>query len=348
MAEENRSTPEGLVMAKELTLIEARVKRFSMESHQADNNGQTSASGNSKFSGANDEENSIRSAKSLYDGQDSESMPMKEGENIYIGTAADKEYEASPFWQYPFLVHGVQPNRSAVRPTTQTHDMDLGNNNKIPGVNNIPVGVHVHDHTSSTPPPTAIQYSATTYSIPQHFNPGEVAGTPEFPMPRHSMPGQFIIPGQTAGAAAAPQDPTPASSSILPELLPIPVPDKASDGTAAAGATGTSKRKRVRERLACAFCQELGHLVDNCPFLPCKHCNNMGHIGKNCLTLPRRGKCVAKCSLCEKPSHRRHECPSRPCRYCGVMGHVGRACPIMTEKRLERKRKADAWRQAPR
>lgn len=158
---------------------------------------------------------------------------------------------------------------------------------------------------------------------------------------RSKITGEFI-PGPTAGVAARPaplQFPTPTSSEI-PEQLVIPDPQDPD-----AAATGPSSKNRTR-RASCIFCQELGHGVDNCPFLPCKHCTNMGHIGKNCPTIPRNRKYVANCSSCKKPTHGRKECPSRPCRYCGLMGHVGRACPIMTEKRAERKRKTDAWRQA--
>lgn len=316
MAEENRPTPEALDTAKELTLIEAKGETFPMDSHRADN--PPSATENTKFAGAN--EKIVTSANTLHDDQDSENIPIKE--NTHIGVA--NEYEATQFLEYPMLVHGNHPNSPAVGATTPTH-MDPGN---IPGVNNIHVGVQNH----ASIPPTAIQYPAATYSIPQQFNPGEVAGAPRFPMPGHSIPGQFI-PGQTPGAAA-PQFLTPTSS--IPEQ---PIPSQAS------GADTGSSSSSVR-RAICHFCQELGHRVDVCPFLPCKHCTNMGHVGRNCPTLLRNRKWVAKCSLCEKPCHRRHECPSRPCRYCAVMGHVGRACPIMTEKRAERKRKADAWRQA--
>lgn len=287
-----------------------------MDSHHADN--PPSASENTKFSG--DNEKNVTSAKTLCNDQDSESPPIKE--NTHIG--AVNEYEATKLWEYPILAHRIDPNSPAVGATTPTH-MDPGN---IPGVNNIHVGVQ--NHVSI--PPTAIQYSAATYSIPQQFNPGEVAGAPRFPIPRHSIPGEFT-PGQTAGAAAS-QFPTPTSS--IPEQL---IPSQASG-------VATGKSSISVRRPTCSFCQELGHRVDFCPFLPCKHCTNMGHVGKDCPTLLRNSKWVTSCSLCEKPCHRRHECPSRPCRYCAVMGHVGRTCPIMTEKRAERKRKADAWRQA--
>ena len=319
MAEENRSTPEALDTAKELTLIEAIVETSPMDSHHADN--PPSASENTKFSGAN--EKNATSAKTLYDDQNSESIQIKE--NTHIGAA--NEYEATQLAEYPTLVHRIHPNSPAVGATTPTH-MDSGN---IPGANNI--HNEVQNHASI--PPTAIQHSAATYSIPQQFNPGEVAGEPRFSMPGHSIPGQFI-PDQTAGAVA-PQFPTTTSST--PEQF---IPSQASG-------IATEKSSSSIRRATCSFCQELGHRVDGCPFLPCKHCTNMGHVGRNCPTLLRNRNCrnwVAKCAMCEKPCHRRHECPSRPCRYCAVMGHVGRTCPIMTEKRTERKRKADAWRQA--
>lgn len=202
----------------------------------------------------------------------------------------------------------------------------------IPGVNNIHFGAQNH----ASIPPTTIQDSAATYSIPQQFNPGEFAGTPKFPMPGHSiLPGEFI-PCQTAGTAA-PQFPTPTSS--IPEQF---IPSQASG-------VATGKSRSCIRRATCSFCQELGHRVDRCPFLPCKHCTVMGHVGINCPTLPKNRysrSWLSGCSLCEKPCHRRNECPCRPCRYYAVMGHVGRACPIMAKKRTELKRKGDAWRQA--
>lgn len=148
---------------------------------------------------------------------------------------------------------------------------------------------------------------------------------------------------------------TPASSIPIPEqeqLISPPSNASGTDPAAADSAKRTTRDHSVR-RVSCIFCQELGHRVDSCPFLPCIHCTIMGHIGKNCLTVTlvrsRKTKGNANCILCskkEKPIHRLYECPFRPCRYCDAMGHIGRACPIMTAKRVERKRKAEAWRNA--
>lgn len=274
-----------------------------MDSHHADNPPNTGE--NTTSSGAN-EEYVTTSAKTLNGDQDSESIPIKE--NTHIG--AVNIYEATQFWEYPIL--RIHPNSPAVGATIPTHmdggpipaKQDPGN---IPGVNNLHVGVHYHAST----PPTGIQNPAATYSIPQQFNPGEVAGAPRFPMPRvprHSIPERFI-PGQAAGAA-----------------------------------TGTSGRP-VR-RFTCSFCHELGHRVDGCLHLPCKRCGNMGHIVRTCPIFSRDLKWVAKCSICKEPGHRRDECPSRPCRYCAIMGHVGKDCLNIVARLAVQERKADARRQA--
>lgn len=332
-----------------MTLIQAKVKTFSMDSRDHADDILPSANENNSISG-----------EALYDDQDSDSSeemaPIKKNTNI--GGGANEYEESQLFGEYPILAHHwLHPHSPAVGATTQ-NQMDSSNDIPV-GVNNIPgVGV-VQNHAASILP-TAIQYSAATYSIfpqQQQLSSGEVvAGASQFPIPGHSnIPGQFFIPGpgqQTADAATIPQLPTLASS--IPEQQPI-LPSNASGAAAAAEDTAPAKKKRNREarRASCIFCQEIGHRVDYCPFLPCKICANMGHIGKNCptVTLPRSRKAIGKrnCRLCcknEEPNHRQLECPFRPCRYCAVMGHVGRACPIMTEKRIERKRKAEAWRNA--
>lgn len=324
MAGENRPLSEVLGTAKELALIEAQVETSLENNHHADNPPDTGENINS--SGANEKDISTL-AKALPGDQYSESIPIKEDTH----SGAVIEYESTQFWNHPFRVR-THPNSPAVGATTPTHmdecpvtaKYDPGN---IPGLNNMRVGAQYH----ASIPPIAVQYPAATYSIPQHFNSGEVAGAPQFPISRHSISGQFIL-GQAAGAASS-QFLTSTCSASGQFIL----------SQAAGAATGTSGGP-VR-RATCSSCHEFGHRVDACPYLPCKYCANMGHVGRDCLTVFRYRKRLGKCSFCKEPGHRRDMCPSRPCKYCGAMGHVGTACPSMAEERTERKRKVGAWRQ---
>lgn len=338
-----------------MALIEARVKDFSMDSrHHADDIlPSASVSENTKLFATSANKKNIISAEALYKDQNSDSLevipPIKK--NIIIGGGAT-ECEASQLTgEYPILAHhGLHPNSPAAAGATTQNQIDSSNN--IPGFGAL------QNHAASIVP-TAIQFSAAPYSTSpqqqqQQFNSSEVlADAYQFPIPGHSnIPGQFFIPApgqQTADAATIAQVPTLASS--IPDQEPIPPSN--SSGASADSAPAKKKRTREARRASCIFCQEIGHRVDFCPFLPCKICANMGHIGKNCPTVTilrgRKSEGKKNCLLCckkQEPNHRWLECPYRPCRYCTVMGHVGRACPIMIKKRIERKRKAKAWRDA--
>lgn len=306
-----------------MALIEGQVETSLKNNHHADYPPITG--GNINSSGANEKDVSTL-AKALDGDQGSKSIPIKE--DTHIGAVI--EYESTQLWDHPFRVR-THPNSLAVGATTPTHmdecpitaKYDPGS---IPGLNNMRVGLQYH---ASIPP--IAQYPAATYSIPQHFNSGEVADAPQFPIPRHSIPGQFI-PGQAAGAPS-PQFLTPTCSAPGQLIL-----------TQAAGAATGTSRVPVR-RATCSSCYEFGHRVDACPCLPCKYCANMGHIGRDCLSSFKHRKRLGKCSFCKEPGHRRDVCLSRPCKYCGAIGHVGTACPVMAEKRTERKRKVHSWRQ---
>ena len=79
--------------------------------------------------------------------------------------------------------------------------------------------------------------------------------------------------------------------------------------------------------VACAICESMNHLLQDCPDIFCHKCKRSGHFPKDC-----QGKSRQICQYCKMPGHSIAICPIVLCRKCGRQGHTDLTCTAVPGK----------------